>query len=388
MAYPVTTVTKVPISNRLAYTRLRYDSQKPPFNLMLKMDNRYHRIVPVGPRQSFLAANTSPTGDQYLLQCGVDRGMLTNRAYNKMISSLPDAASLGATLTAERRETFGMIVDLVGRMLKAARQVARLDLINAAITLGVPLVDRSTVVTKRRRIKNRKGKTVRTIKYKFRHTALALPDGRELSKTAASGWLLWSYGIAPLAGDVHTALATILEPFPWTQVSGSAREKLSFAERLITPDGPVVNYWINNIAGEVSIKQSCYIRVNNPNLWLASRLGLVNPVQFINEGIPFSFVVDWFSNWSDVIGSLTDFVGLDVAKPCVNQKISVEQFVAYTNYRWEPENPASDRLISKYTSRQTDLEPPTFRIAYERFQWQRGLNAISLLVGFLPNIKP
>lgn len=98
-----------------------------------------------------------------------------------------------------------------------------------------------------------------------------------------------------------------------------------------------------------------------------------------------SFVVDWFSNLSAVVSSFTDFVGLKVEKPCVNYYCYADEYF-WTNNPWDPpvDQPRASRRLSRYTRRTLGLVLPKLTFSYERFQWQRGLNAISLLVGLLP----
>lgn len=115
------------------------------------------------------------------------------------------------------------------------------------------------------------------------------------------------------------------------------------------------------------------VTVNNPNAHLANQLGLLNPIQWINEAIPLSFVVDWFSNLSQVISQLTDFVGLDVIKPITTRRFTGTEGVSHSGGSSE----------KKFFVHKRKLEIPTAKLqfAYERFSWQRGLNAISLLIG-------
>lgn len=127
-----------------------------------------------------------------------------------------------------------------------------------------------------------------------------------------------------------------------------------------------------------------WVKVTNHDLWLANQLGLVNPLQFVNEAIPFSFVVDWASNWSSVINSLTDFVGLSLTQSSTSSKIALtERYVTFNNPPYNPNYGEYSRDFLLF-SRDAGITKPTFQFRYERFSWQRALNAISLLVGFLP----
>lgn len=63
--------------------------------------------------------------------------------------------------------------------------------------------------------------------------------------------------------------------------------------------------------GKARIRVVATYTVTNPNLWLANRLGLVNPFQVAWDRVPWSWVVNMFVNTNQLIGSLTDEMGLE-----------------------------------------------------------------------------
>lgn len=280
-----------------------------------------------------------------------------NRAKAKFDDKLGDSSSFGATLTAERKETFGMVVSTVLRCAKAAREVKALRFARAARTLGLPY--REFTVTKRHRVGS-KGK-YRYIKTKRRMSEW--DNRRAVVKTAASGWLMWSYGVKPLMDDIYNGVDVLQRPNPRERVRGSGR-----SSAVISGSG-------NRISSKNTTRFIADVRVVNPNLWTANQLGLINPVSWGLEAIPLSFVVDWFSNLSQVVSQLTDYTGLSLDNPL---KI-------VTTLDHEVISGASARSKSRLTYTRT-IEKPSAKLqfAYERFHWQRGLNAISLLIGVLP----
>lgn len=371
---------RVVVSNSRTYVHLNYDSQLPPYDRPLFMSNRYHfsKRLLGAPNGNQLPANTSFTEEG---SASYFRGNMireaTNRAYSNLVKGLGDNASFGATLTAERRETFGMLTSLVIRAYSAAKAVKRLDLASAARSLGLPYSERNVV--KRFYTRTRKGKK-RVVR--VRRTYFEFGTGREFLKTAASGWLMWSYGIKPLMSDIYAAVDALQSDFPWKRISGSGRVKRSETDyKFVSPD----IYTLRLYEGSVSVRQSAEFRINNPNLALANKLGLINPAQMALEAIPFSFVIDWFSNLSDVVMSFTDFSGYSLRNACLNRSSSFK-------FDWtgaNPWNPVDNRvyrdvLTSEFRTRTLGLTPPRLLFAYERFNWQRAANAISLLVGFLP----
>lgn len=299
------------------------------------------------------------------------RNEVSNRAYNKAIGELGDGSSFGATLTAERKETWGTVVDLITRAAMAAKAVKNGKLPQAAKILGIPYSEE--VVSRQVHTRRRNGKRKRTIT--VRNKYLRLPDGHRVLKTTASGWLLWSYGVKPLAQDIYNGLDVLQRPIPTSDIV-RVKATGNRSGRYSSSNGKE----FSSTTILLSVGYSFKATVENPNLWLANRLGLINPAQWVLEAIPFSFVVDWFSNVSDVVNSFTDFAGLKITDQWVTTL--VKRNYAYHNSNWDP--PASHTGSSvHYTRRQASLTPK-LRFAYERFSWQRGANAISLLVGFLP----
>lgn len=298
-----------------------------------------------------------------------------NLSYKRMVDSLGDASSLGATLTAERRETWNTVVGLVTRCLSAARNIKKLKFADAARELGIPYHERTVV----RRVRT---PGTRNHYRKVRQQRFSFGDGRERVKSAANGWLMYSYGVKPLAQDIYNAMDLLQRPFPWTRIKGSGTRKSSRTVRSASgPSGRISN--VRTWTAITSVSQSVEVAVDNPNLWLMNRLGLVNPAQWILEGIPLSFVVDWFSNLSDVISSMTDFVGLVTQRPCYNYRnVRVYDFWSLNYLDQYVEQDYSWTNV-RYGRLTTNLGVPKLRFAYERFSWQRGLNAISLLVGML-----
>lgn len=293
----------------------------------------------------------------------------TNGARSSFVNRLGDSSSFGATLTAERKETWATVVGLVTKALTAARQVKALRLADAARTLGLPYKEYKKRVkvgttTRGRRKRNHYAK----------RTVFELPTGRTVVKTAANGWLLYSYGVKPLAEDIYNGMDVLQRPLPSRKFRGSG-------------SGNATNSY--TVPGDSSVSESYSVRVSysaevsveNPNLWLANKMGLINPAQWALEAIPFSFVVDWFSNLSDVVNSMTDLAGLNVSKGVLVQVFESTE----TKTKIHPSAGQYQRN-RRIVLRKVNVAVPSASLSfgYERFSWQRGLNAISLLVGFLP----
>ena len=292
----------------------------------------------------------------------------TNGARKKFVNKLGDASSFGATMTAERKETWGTVVSLVTKALLAARQIKSLRFAEAARTLGVPYREY------RKRVKVgvvRRGKRKKTLY--DRKTVFDLPSGRTVVKTAASGWLLYSYGVKPLCEDIYNGMDILQRPIPDQRFRGSGRGNAS------TRSSDFYSTYAQSY--DVSVRFAADVSVENPNLWLANKMGLINPAQWVLEAIPFSFVADWFSNLSDVVNAMSDLAGLKVTNTMLSRGFTSTDALI-------PLRPNVSRWHKTrvYSIREFGVNIPSVQLTfgYERFSWQRGLNAISLLVGFLP----
>jgi hypothetical protein len=246
----------------------------------------------------------------------------------------------------------------------AANAVRRGRLPEAAKILGFhPPVK---VVNKSYRRKRRKDGTYskRTLPVEV----WVMPDGKRVVKSLGNKWLWYSYGVKPLCQDIYNGMDVLTRPTPDMRisVSGTAGESQN-----------VGGFYETRYVFKSSVRIAASVRVDNPNLWLANKLGLINPVQMFIEGVRLSFVVDWFSNLSQIVNQMTDFAGLLITRPVTTSKHEVKVFERHPDYNVRMDK---ERIILK---RELFIPEARLRFAYERFNWQRGLNAISLLVQHL-----
>ncbi len=302
---------------------------------------------------------------------------VTNSLHKKFGNKLGESSSFGATLTAELNQTVDLVGGTVLRLVSAARHVKRLDFSSAARTLGLPYVERTRVTRRSTQHVGRNGSYTRY--HTVRTRVFRLPSGREVQKTLANGWLLWSYGVKPLASDIYNALDILQRPLDYKQkvfvTSRSGKGRHDFY------DGGTYRV-VDDYSAAVRGACSALVSVSNPNYYLLNKLGLANPLQWVNEAIPLSFVADWFSNLSQVIGQFNEYLGYSIENPCLSMHFDItrNQSIFFNDGTSQ-----SYRYTGKTFRRTPGLPTPTLVFAYERFQPQRALNAIALLVGLLPH---
>lgn len=125
-------------------------------------------------------------------------------------------------------------------------------------------------------------------------------------KDFGSLWLEYWMGWAPTVGDVYLAVDYLTKPIPYQPVRAGSTEPY------------VGNYWATSGStratstweGEVSVWIKGRVEITNPTLMDVNGLGLANPFKTVWETIPFSWFADWFTNIGQVLGQLTDWVGL------------------------------------------------------------------------------
>lgn len=290
-----------------------------------------------------------------------------NSARADFVDALGQASQLGSTLTSELKGTWGLVVNSVTTALLAARAVAKGDMLRATQLLGFN--PPTEYVRKSKRRKLRRGGYRRKI---ITVERWVMPDGKRVSKDLAGRWLWYSYGVKPLCEDIHNAMDVLVTrsvpAFTFVTGKGSGRTSSSAGDFYQT-------HW----SWHSSVRTTARVSVKNPNLWLANQLGLINPAQFFLEGIKLSFVADWFSNLSQIVQQCTDFVGLNIDKPLTTEKHTLDQ------RSFHPDYGVSMHVRRIQYRRSLTIPTATLRFAYERVNWQRGLNAISLLIGTLGN---
>lgn len=128
------------------------------------------------------------------------------------------------------------------------------------------------------------------------------------ARKAANLWLEWSFGWKPLLGDIKSAADQISEPLPDAKPCVGAR---SDSEVSYNNWG----YLVENFHRNVTHRMGAAAKLTSPNLFLASQLGLVNPLSVAWELIPGSFVADWMFDIGSFLGSMSDFIGVEVINP-------------------------------------------------------------------------
>lgn len=214
-----------------------------------------------------------------------------NIAYGRFVNKLKEnQAQLGAAL-GEHRKSLQMISDRALQIRQVWLAVRRFRFVEALRILDVPVTD---------------------------------SRGRKLStkRSAADNFLELSFGWMPLIGDIANAIDTLQRGVP--PVAVKAAGKIARKASYLDPPSAGGKGWLDSfeVSADYRVVIGADIRIDNPNLFLANQLGLVNPAAIAWELIPFSFVFNYFVDVEGFLNSFTDFYGLSITNAYQTYKFS------------------------------------------------------------------
>lgn len=370
MVAPVTgpyTVTKSSLggANAAGFRPTVYESvstgyrQKPPFTLPLTYSRTVIKCLSFSssdPLEYNSTAWSIPIDDDLKTKA-------LNQAYEKLYESVGDSAQLGSTL-GERKQAMAMVATRVRHLSRVLRHLP-----------------------------HNPSRAYRELTVGFTGDRPTLKKG---IKTVADFWLETWFGWKPLISDIGDAIEVLQSPYPMLSIRGVGMAFKNAVNAPVTTLGPY--------GGFSTIQTGAYhrynawlgakVRMQNPNLYLANQLGLVNPASVIWELTPWSFVVDWFGNVSNFIRSWSDFTGLEITDAWTSQKQNlVEVFNSNAMNRtplsvgdpphieWKVETAWKNLSKQKVVfSRSPGIAGPKLRFQLpDRISATRAMTAVSLL---------
>lgn len=196
-----------------------------------------------------------------------------NRAYAKFVSKMADRSELGTTL-AEYKSAHQMFMKRGTQLLRGWTYLKQGKFRRFLETFG---------------IKPKRGASKRRF---------------NKPKEASGLWLEYWMGWAPTVGDLHASALVMTQVVPGTTIRAAGGMPI----RVTDPYGR----W--QAAGKTVCLLQGEVEVTNPNLALASQLGLINPVSIMYNLMPWSWMLGWFVNFSQVINAFSDFAGVKVSR--------------------------------------------------------------------------
>lgn len=274
--------------------------------------------------------------------------LASNHAYGKFVSSLSDQSQWAVNFV-ETHEAVGMIVNRVKQITKFTQSLRKMDFAGAARNLGIKK-----------------------------------PAGlRRSVKSFGDNWLEYHFGWEPLVQDIGAAIKTLSTTPPKRIIRGrGASEDLIF---LKSDSGTSHNR--KHVNRRWRFLYQGIAECSSPLLASANDLGFVNPLSVVWETIPFSFVVDWFTNVGQVLNSATDMLGYSLTNTFVSQKYisDVDSYTYYDDsYSAQVSNYHPISTIVQFIRHVGPIPGPSLEVPhFNGFGLKRGATAVSLLLQHL-----
>jgi hypothetical protein len=219
-----------------------------------------------------------------------------------------------------------------------------------------------------------------------------IPSGVSNRKAAAQNFLEFEYGWKPLFKDLVDS-ADALTSFPEVRrvLRGRSHMTVSSVERQRASGSTFNNYNYTTIIGDIGCSMQTVAVINNPNLFLANQLGIID-FALPWKLIPFSFIVDWFVNVEQVISSVSDWYGVtlqDAQMTWWSKGIKEHRIRNYSwNYTtlpyWDESFTRDYERESVHMQRILGLPGPSLAVKpFKGFSLERGAQAISLVLSVL-----
>jgi len=287
-----------------------------------------------------------------------DISEVTNKAYAHFVDSMKDSAQ-NANNLLEAGHSVNQILSHVATISKAVSAVKKGDIVGAAKALGVTV----------------SGNLANKIKKR--------------SKQASDRWLELHFGWQPLVQDIGASIDTLngtgkaASKDGTTHVHVTTRSGTTGQDHTSSFDGTNLSH--RYFDWKVGVRMGAVVSVTNPNLAIANQMGFVNPLSVAWEAVPFSFVVDWFSNVGQCLSAMTDFVGFSVDRGYTTVFVSLTG--DYLDSSDVPSNRWDFRSYIQYVnqgvtvSRSIGITGPVLKTSpFKGMSVTRGATAISLLV--------
>jgi hypothetical protein len=119
------------------------------------------------------------------------------------------------------------------------------------------------------------------------------------TKLAGSKWLEYQYGLAPTLSTIHSLTSDLVGAISSPGGIQLVKARASTRDERTTVRATNGNYWSSVIPAKVVShdRRRCEIAlsytIGNAHLNALSQFSSLNPVSFIYENTPFSFVLDW-----------------------------------------------------------------------------------------------
>lgn len=285
-----------------------------------------------------------------------------NRAYDRFKDvALGENATWGTTI-AEGREALGLIGSRAFKLATAYRALRDGRFDRFCKELGIQ------PKRKHRRYVPRRG---------YLKTSVV----REIARGHSALWLEYWFGWAPLAGEIYQSTLVLTTSQSSGKHWATASTKLGDQTKSFFHGGGSGK--VVTERGKYMVKTGANVVYENYNHALVQQMGLANPLAIAWELVPFSFVVDWFTNVGDVLGAVTDFYGVRLEKAYTSEYLRTTSSFKTTWQHWTPSTWWEYSLTTHRSRRKLGIASPVLvrpKLANFGHSLTRAATAVSLLV--------
>lgn len=240
----------------------------------------------------------------FTVNISLDRStaLALSSAYGHLTGQLSDPSQWANNLL-EAHGAIGQLAGHLGTLAKFAGALRKGHFGDAASALGIP-----------NPMSRSRGKPFTDYSsFPRRPPNPSRPSSVGAAKAFGDAWLEYHFGWAPLCQDIGNSVNTMQKAdFGSRRVRGNAADHFRGYDSMYGSGNTSGSVTIDSWTIDVHVKMGGHFVITNPNAYLANQMGFVNPLSVAWEAMPYSFVVDWFSNVGQVISSMTDFVGLSL----------------------------------------------------------------------------
>lgn len=159
-------------------------------------------------------------------------------------------------------------------------------------------IRRNPVRYVRKVLKSGRGGAARELRRRMRKSRKKV---NEFAKEVPANWLEWNFAILPLTG-IHDQLKNAFT-LPkvktlrtrargnWTQLDSKSRQHTDYT----------MGSTSYRLDYNLTYVMTCDVEIQNPNLALAARFGVTNPISIGWAVVPFSWALDYFTNIGEVL---------------------------------------------------------------------------------------
>lgn len=268
-----------------------------------------------------------------------------NQAYERFVAKLGDRSELGTSL-AEFRSSLSMVSQRALQLMRGWGHLKRGRFRSFLKEFGITPKPKD-----KGRLSNR-------------------------PKQAGSLWLEYWMGWAPTVGDMHASALVLTSVPPSTRIKTVGKTTFRVVDPYDPQDG-----WLAE--GKTICRLEADVEVTNPNLFLANQLGLINPAQILYNLMPWSWMIGWFVNFSQIISSFTDFAGLKLSRICRTYHSVWHTWRYRSGGLWDrlyPQYQNRYRCVSTRRAPLGSFRTPKLVLTLPRLSFTRAATLVSLLV--------